>query len=51
VAARRVSTRVRTDALPRPRVNADARGRPDDVRGRPDEKDVRTDIFIQKRPL
>jgi hypothetical protein len=29
---------------PRPRVNAD-------VRGRPDEKDVRTDIFIQKRPL
>jgi hypothetical protein len=29
---------------PRPRVNADARGRPN-------EKDVRTDIFIQKRLL
>jgi hypothetical protein len=29
---------------PRPRVNAD-------VGGRPDEKDVRTDIFIQNRPL
>jgi hypothetical protein len=32
-------------------VNADARGRPDDVRGRPDEKDVRTVIFLQFRPL
>jgi hypothetical protein len=28
----------------RPRVNAD-------VGGRPDEKDIRTDIFIQKHPL
>jgi hypothetical protein len=54
VAMRRVSTRgdgtARTRFLPRPRVkprpwvNADARGRPN-------EKDVRTDIFIQKRPL
>jgi hypothetical protein len=33
------------------RVNAVAAGRPDDVRGRSDEKDVRTVIFIQKRPL
>jgi hypothetical protein len=59
VAARRMSTHVRANAiftvrtrfLPRLRVNADARGCPDDVRGRPDEKDIRTDIFIQKRPL
>jgi hypothetical protein len=43
--------RVRADAVftmtcvkPRPRVNADARGRPD-------ENDIRTDIFIQKSPL
>jgi hypothetical protein len=35
---------ARTWFLPRPRVNADAAGRPDDVRGRPDEKDVRYDI-------
>jgi hypothetical protein len=27
------------------------RGRPDDVCGCPNEKDVRTDIFTQKRPL
>jgi hypothetical protein len=33
-----------TRFLPSPRVNADAGGRPD-------EKDVRTDIFIQKRLL
>jgi hypothetical protein len=56
VAARLVSTRVRASAPRprvqlRPRVNADARGRPDDVRGCPDEEDVQTDIFIQKRPL
>jgi hypothetical protein len=37
-------SRARADARTRPRVNADARGRPD-------EKDVRTDIFIQKRHL
>jgi hypothetical protein len=72
VAARRVSTRVRTDARSRGlcgRANASAprrRGRGStpagtrvrgytrtraDVRGRPDEKDVWTDIFIQKHPL
>jgi hypothetical protein len=32
-------------------VNVDAGGRPNDVRGCLDEKDVRTVIFIQKRPL
>jgi hypothetical protein len=42
---------VRADALLRSWVNADAGGHPDDVHGRPDEKDIRTDIFIQKRPL
>jgi hypothetical protein len=31
---------VRADACARPRVNADAGGRPDDVHGHPDEKDV-----------
>jgi hypothetical protein len=35
---------ARTWFLPRPWVNADAGGRSD-------EKDVQTDIFIQKRPL
>jgi hypothetical protein len=35
---------VRTWFLQRPRVTADAGGRPD-------EKDVWTDIFIQKHPL
>jgi hypothetical protein len=52
-------TRVRVDAiftartrfLPRPRITADVGGRPDDVHGCLDKKDVRTDIFIQKRPL
>jgi hypothetical protein len=53
----RIVMSARTRFLPRPRVkprlwvNADAGRRPDDVRGRLDEKDVRTDIFIQKRPL
>jgi hypothetical protein len=47
----RTCSSMRTRFLPRPRVNADARGRPDDVRGCPDEKDVRSDIFIQKRLL
>jgi hypothetical protein len=48
---------ARTQFLPcprvksHPRVNADAGGRLDDVRGHPDEKDIQTDIFIQKRPL
>jgi hypothetical protein len=42
---------LRPRVIPRPRVTADVGGRPDDVRGRPDEKDVRTEIFIQKRPL
>jgi hypothetical protein len=60
----RMRSCVRTDALIRPwtvktrlrvkphgGINADAGGRPDDVRGRLDEKDVRTVIFIQNRPL
>jgi hypothetical protein len=42
---------LRLRVKPRRRVNADAGGRPEDVRERLDEKDVRTDIFIQKRPL
>jgi hypothetical protein len=42
---------ARPQVKPRPRVNADAGGRPVDLRGCLDEKDVRTDIFIQNRPL
>jgi hypothetical protein len=48
--ARREPAFVRTRFLPRPRVKLRPRVNAD-AGGRLDEKDVRTDIFIQKRPL
>jgi hypothetical protein len=46
----RTGASARTQFLPRPRVKLRPRVNVD-ARGRPDEKDVRMDIFIQKRPL